>query len=217
MEITRDGISKVEEKPNAKVFATQDELSKLRALQPALLEVENNLLNADQRLHRLVTQSDENAEVFGFLQGAVHYLTDATIGDFSLGSSQQSLVGPARALSAAIDRALARYEKEKVLPKVAATPEDLVALNSLRTALLDMQEPLMAADRCLHRLVNVNEANFEVFAGLQGAVHFMTDGTIGDFDLTNQAVGLSLLGPARALRTGAERVLARYEQERNKK
>jgi hypothetical protein len=217
MEITGAGITKVEEKPKAKVFATPDELSTLRSLRPALIDVENNLLNADARLHCLVTESEENAQVFGFLQGAVHYLTDATTGDFSVGSSHQSLLGPARALSAAVDRGLTRYEKEKALPKVSATPEDVAALNSLRTALLDLQDPLVAADQCLHRLVNVNEANFDVFGGLQGAVHFMTDGTIGDFDLTDQVVGLSLLGPARALRAEIERVLYRYEEEKAKK
>ncbi len=217
MEITGAGITQVAEKPKAKVSATADDLSTLRALQPALLDVENNLLNADQHLHRLVTESDENAAFFGHLQGAVHHLTDATTGNFDVGFSSRPVLGPVRALIAAVERLLARYDAEAHRAKASATTDDLLALSSLQAALLDVQNPLLAADQCLHRLVNVNEANLETFGLLQVGVHLMVDALIGDFDVTTLPFGLALLGPCRSLRTEIERVIARYEEERTKK
>ena len=219
MEITRDGITKVAEPPKAKVAATADDLTNLRALVAILSHAERCLLAGDTTLHRLVTVDDENPALFGFLQGAVHYLTDGTIGDFCLGSRGQSLPGPIRSLVAELDRVLARYEQEKPKAKFSATAEDLLALSSLKSALLAVTGPLFAADDCLHRLVNVNEANYALFGFLQQGIHTLTDGTTGDFDLhlIGEVPGLSLVGPMAALRAEIDRVLARYEDERNKK
>lgn len=218
MEITRDGITKVAEPPKSKVSATADDLTTLRVLVPVLLDAESCLLATDTTLHRLVID-DENPTLFGFLQGAVHYLTDGTIGDFYLGSRGQSLPGPIRALVAELDRVLARYEQERPKAKFSATAEDLFALSSLKSALLDVASPLFGADECLHRLVNINEANYALFGFLQQGLHTLTDGTVGDFDLhlIGQVPGLSLLGPMGALRAEIDRVLARYEEEKNKK
>ncbi len=219
IEITRDGITKVEEKPKTRVSAAADDLSTLRAMVPVLLDAESYLLAADATLHRLVTVDDENPVLFGFLQGAVHYLTHGTIGDFYLGSRGQSLPGPIRALVAELTRVFARYEQEKPKAKYAATAEDLFALSALKGALLAVTGSLFAADDCLHRLVNVNEANYALFGFLQQGVHTLTDGTTGDFDLhlIGQVPGLSLVGPMAALRAETDRMLARYQKERNKK
>ena len=219
MEITGAGITKVEEKPKAKVSASADDLATLRDLVPVLLNAESCLLAGDTTLHRLVTVDDENPALFAFLQSAVHFLTDGTTGDFYLGARGQSLPGPIRALVAELDRVLARYEQERPKAKYSATAGDLFALSSLKVALLDVVSPLFAADECLHRLVNTNEANFALFGFLQEGLHTLTDGTVGDFDLhlIGQVPGLSLLGPMGALRVELDRVLARYEEEKAKK
>jgi hypothetical protein len=219
MEITGAGITKVLEPPKVKVAATADDLTILRAVVLVLLDAESCLLAADTTLHHLVTVDDENPALFGFLQGAVHYLTDGTIGDFYLGSRGQSLPGPIRALAAELDRVLTRYDQERPKAKFAATADDLSVLSSLRSALLDVASPLFAADECLHRVVNLSEANYALFGFLQQGLHTLTDGTIGDFDLhlIGQVTGLSLLGPMGALRAEIDRVLAGYEEERNKK
>jgi hypothetical protein len=108
---------------------------------------------------------------------------------------------------------------EKVKSKVTVTPGDLFALRSLKTSLIDVENRLLNADRCLHALVNVNDANFALFGFLQGALHGLTDGVVGDYDLraTNAVTALSLLGPVRALRVEVERVLHRYEEEAAKR
>ena len=117
MEITAHGITKVKEMPKTKVAATADDVFALRSLRTSLVEVENRLLNADTHLHQLVNVNEANFAVFGFLQQALHALTDGNIGDFELRvispTTALSLLGPIRALRAEIDRTLARYEEEK--------------------------------------------------------------------------------------------------------
>lgn len=117
MEITANGITKVPETPKSKVSATVEDLFALRSLRSSLIDVENRLMNADTHLHQLVNLNEANFECFGFLQKAVHSLTDGNIGDFELRVVNQmtalSLLGPIRSLRAEIDRTLERYEREK--------------------------------------------------------------------------------------------------------
>jgi hypothetical protein len=109
--------------------------------------------------------------------------------------------------------------KEKVPSKLLVGVEDLFALRSLRTALVDVENRLLNADARLHQLVNFSEANFALFGFLQQALHGLTDGNIGDFELRSISplTAVSLLGPIRSLRAEIDRVLARYEEEKAKK
>jgi len=68
---------------------------------------------------------------------------------------------------------------------------------------------LLNADAILHPLVNRSDKNAEIFSILQAAVHGLTDGNLGDFELrsTAQVTALSLLGPILALRAQVDRTL----------
>jgi hypothetical protein len=76
--------------------------------------LEERLQDADAHLHELVNRSDENWEIFGFLQQATHGLWDGNLGDYSLRSMSQvtalSLLGPLKALREEIDIVLLRYQ-----------------------------------------------------------------------------------------------------------
>ena len=89
-------------------------------------------------------------------------------------------------------------------------------MRSLRTSLIDIENRLLNADEHLHQMVNVNDANFALFGFLQQALHGLTDGHIGDFELRSISplTAVSLLGPIRSLRAEIDRVLAKYEEER---
>jgi hypothetical protein len=108
---------------------------------------------------------------------------------------------------------------EKSPSKLVVSAEDIFALRSLKTSLIDVENRLLNADAHLHQLVNVSEANFALFGFLQQALHGLTDGNIGDFELRSISplTAVSLLGPIRSLRAEIDRVLDRYEQEKVKK
>jgi hypothetical protein len=106
---------------------------------------------------------------------------------------------------------------EPTRPKVAASPADLLALRSLRTVLIDAENRLLNADEHLHQLVNVNEANHQVFGFLQAAVHQFTE--MGDYELRIiDPLKMVTLPPViRGLVGEIDRTLANYEQGRNSK
>ena len=98
------------------------------------------------------------------------------------------------------------------------TEQDVAPLRTLRDALTEIEGTLLAGDASLHNIVRKGEREFEVFSFLQQAVHGLTDGNQGDFELRviGQATALSLLGPIKALRVEIERTLQRFEEEKAK-
>jgi len=102
---------------------------------------------------------------------------------------------------------------QKALTPLAVTDAELASLRSLRSAIVALEGSLQVADANLHQLVDRSDENRNVFAFLQGAVHGLWDGNIGDFELraTGQVTALSLRGPLKALREEIDHVLLRYE------
>jgi hypothetical protein len=106
---------------------------------------------------------------------------------------------------------------EALKPKATASVIDLFVLRSLRATLIDSVNRLQEADAQLHRLVNVNATNHEVFGFLQAALHQFTES--GDYELRiiDPLKMTSLVPVLRGLIAEIERTLANYEKEKNKK